>query len=244
MEKCGKIRELFGPYLYNDVTPVERAAVEEHIAKCRKCANDLHSRRAVLEKLRTHSEPGEMPQRTGDDFAGNVYRRIASDVLKQRSRRVFLRRFVLQPSLAAAALAVVIAIGVFRLQPAPVTVGEPASTTAKADEAEKKELRAALYVEEFLRRQGTLREGEQGYDSTGSELSVAGQPSPDMSSLMRNMLSLDSRRRLEYANFINYSLREHRRALAEYQRLVDDYPDTDAAMEARGEIRAILDTGI
>jgi len=43
------------------------------------------------------------------------------------------------------------------------------------------------------------------------------------------------------ADFVNYSLRDYSRALAEYRKIIEDYPDTDAAIEARGRIKAILD---
>ena len=59
---------------------------------------------------------------------------------------------------------------------------------------------------------------------------------------VRNTLLPDSRRRLEEANFIYYSLREPRRALAEYQWVVDYYPNTDDAREAKMKIKAILDS--
>jgi hypothetical protein len=248
MKKCYKIRNLFGPYLYNSTTPAERAAVEEHIDRCEKCADDLRSRRKILEKLKPNPQLGEIPQGTQEDFAWNVYRKIASDILRRRSRRVFLRRFVLQPSLAVLVVAVGITVGVFRFYPGPVTIHQPPPLASAADETDRKELRAALYVEEFFRRQGVTHKRDQGYtatDTAGQAIHTSSlQPPQDVSYLMQDVLIPDSRRRLEYANFINYSLGDPRRALAEYQKLVDDYPDTDAAMEARGVITTILDTGI
>jgi hypothetical protein len=238
MKECDKIKRLFGPYLYNSVTPAERAVVEGHIDKCEKCAEDLRTRREVLGKIEPDLQLGEMPQRTQDNFAWNVYRRIASDALQRRSRQIVLRRLVLQPSLAAVAL-VVVAIGVLRFYPGPATIREPSSVAVRTDETNKRGLRAALYVEEFFRRQGTSYEREPVVDS---EPATTEQPSSDIDHLMQGMLLPDLRRRLEDANFINYSLGDHRRALAAYQRLVDYYPDTDAAMEARVKIRAILDT--
>ncbi len=108
-------------------------------------------------------------------------------------------------------------------------------------EADKKELRAALYVEEFLSLQGIAHQREPGL-VTVSTASTAERSSSSASRLIQDTLVPDSRRRLEYANFINYSLGDRMRALAEYQRLVDYHPDTDAAMEARGKIRVILGT--
>jgi hypothetical protein len=128
---------------------------------------------------------------------------------------------------------------VLRFYPGPATIREPSSVAVRTDETNKRGLRAALYVEEFFRRQGTSYEREPVVDS---EPATTEQPSSDIDHLMQGMLLPDLRRRLEDANFINYSLGDHRRALAAYQRLVDYYPDTDAAMEARVKIRAILDT--
>jgi|GEM_PF-1582807 len=245
MKECSKIKRLFGPYLYNSVTAAERAAVEEHINRCEKCADDLRSRQKVLEKVDLHSQLGEMPQRTQDNFAWNVYRRIASDSLRRRSRQIFLRRFVLQPSLAAVVLAVMV-IGVFIFYPGFSTVREPSRVAVRTDETDKRGLRAALYVEEFLRRQGTSYEREPGDAGAGKVVRAMRasslRSSSDTDHLVQDMLLPDLRRRLEDANFINYSLGDRRRALAEYQRLVDYYPDTDAAVEARVKIRAIWDT--
>lgn len=240
MKECNRVKGLFGPYLYNSVMPTERADVEEHINRCKKCADDLQSRQKILGKLKAHPQFGEMPQRTRDSFAGNVYRKIASDALRRQSRLIFLRRFVLQPSLAAVVVAVGIAIGVFRSHQDPVMVHEPSSVAVKTDETDKKELRAALYVEEFFRRQGTSYQRGQGY-ATADKSPTIEPPSPDTHYSMQDALLPDSWRRLEDAHFINYSLGDQERALAEYQRLVDYYPDTDAAMEARGRIKGILD---
>ena len=48
MEKCDKIKSLFGAYLHNDATSAERAAVEEHITTCKECAVDLQNRQEEL----------------------------------------------------------------------------------------------------------------------------------------------------------------------------------------------------
>jgi len=242
MKGCNKVKRLFGSYLYNSVTPTERVAVEEHIGRCEKCADDLRSRRKVLEKLELRPQLDEMPQRIQDNFAWNVYRRIALDALRRRSRRVFLRRFVLQPSLAAVVLIISIAISIPRFYPGPATVHKPSPVAVRPDETDRRGLRAAFYVEEFFRRQGTSYERKPGYAEASSGVVTAERPSSDADHLMQGMLLPDLRRRLEDANFINYSLGDRRRALAEYQRLVDYYPDTDAAMEARLKIKGILDT--
>jgi hypothetical protein len=240
MKECYKVRNLFGAYLYDDVTPTECAIVEEHIADCEECANDLRSRQKVLERLKPNPQPAEIPQMTQNDFAWGVYRRIASDTMKRRSRQIFMRRFVLQPAFAVVALAAILTVGVVQFRPDGKPIQELASV--ETDETSQKELRDELYLREFLERQGMVSGSEPGYVSA-SKTAIAEPLSPDTEYPMRDVLLNDSRRRLEEANFeanfYNYSLGDPERALAEYQRLVDDYSSTDAAVEARERIRAI-----
>ena len=239
MKKCSKIRKLFGSYLYDGVTPDERAAVEEHIRSCEMCSAELESFRKLMGEVRLDSESDDIPQRSQEDFASSVYRGIASDVLRKRSRQIFLRRSVLQPSLAAVAVAALIAaIGVF-LYPGAITVDETSPSAIVADETSTKE-RKAFYVEEFFRSQGAPYEREARY--TAVETASANEnPSSDVDRLMQDRPLPESQRLLEEADFINYSLGDRRRALAIYQWVVDSYPDTDAAMRARGRIGSISD---
>ena len=243
MKECDKIRDLFGLYLYNSVTPTERSSVEQHIDECEECADDLRSRQKVLEKIQPSSQPEDMPQRTQDRFARGVYRRIALESLQRRSRQSFLRRFVLQPSLAAVALAAGIGIGFLRFHPGTIIVGEPAPSVAQADETDRRELRAASYMEEFLERQGISYYTREPGDTAVDGVSSTEQTSSDIDPFMQDRMLTDSRHRLEDANLI-YSLGDAERALAAYQRLVDDHPDTDAAAEAQGKISVILNAGI
>lgn len=243
MKGCYKVKKLFGAYLYDNITPTERDAVESHIDECEECAHDLRSRQTVLKKLKPHPQPKAVaiPQKAQDDFALNVYRKIASDTLRKRSRQVFLWRFVFQPSLAALVLAIGITIGFVRMNSGPDTMRELSPVAMRTDETDKKEFRAALYEKEFFRRQETFYEPEPVY-AAGSEVSASESSSLNADRFIRNTLLPDSRRRLEEANFIYYSLREPRRALAEYQWVVDYYPDTDDAREARRKIKTILNS--
>ncbi len=52
MKKCYKVKNLFGPYIYNIATNEERDAVESHIKICDKCAKDLRTRQIILKKHR------------------------------------------------------------------------------------------------------------------------------------------------------------------------------------------------
>ena len=234
MKECDRVRGLFGSYIYGVITPGERTAVDNHIIDCENCASELESLQEILEKVGSDSQIGDMPQRMHDDFTRNVYKRIASDVLRRRSKQIFMRKFVLQPSLAGVVLAVVIAV--FRFHPGLVTVSEPSHTTVLTDETSKKELRASLAVKEFFGREGTPRKSETSYIGM-REAPLTEPSSSDLDRLVQDLP--DSERLLQSADFINYSLGDRRRALAEYQRLVDYYPETDAAMEAKERIRAI-----
>ena len=243
MKECYKVKKLFGAYLYDNITPTERDTVESHIDECEECAHDLRSRQTVLKKIKPRPQPKAVaiPQKAQDDFALNVYRRIASDTLRKRSHQVFLWRFVFQPSFAALVLAIGIAIGFVWLSSSPDTILELSPVATRTDETDKKEFRTALYEKEFFRRQGTSYESEPAY-AAGSEVSASDSSSLNADRFIRNTLLPDSRRRLEEANFIYYSLREPRRALAEYQWVVDYYPDTDDAREARRKIKTLLDS--
>lgn len=245
MKKCDKVRGLFGSYIYGGMTPGERATVDNHIKDCENCASELRGLQKIVEKMGSDPQLDDMPQTMQDDFTRNVYKRIASDVLRRRSKQIFLRKFVLQPSLAGVVLAVVIAV--FRFHPGLVTVSELSHTTVLTDETSKKELRASLAVKEFFGREGTPQESEMSYvgipiktEDPGTVMRKTPLPEPSSSDLNRLVQDLpDSERLLQSADFVNYSLGDRRRALAEYQRLVDYYPQTDAAMEAKERIRAI-----
>jgi hypothetical protein len=234
MKECDKIRGLFGSYIYGGMTPGERTAVDNHIKDCEKCASELQSLQKILEKVESDPQMDDVPQRMHNDFTRNVYKRIASDVLRRRSKQIFLRKFVLSPSLAGVVLAVVIAV--FRFHPGLVTVSESSHTTVLTDETSKKELRASLAVKEFFGREGTPRESETSYIGM-REAPLTEPSSSDLDRLVQDLP--DSERLLQSADFINYSMGDRRRALAEYQRLVDYYPETDAAMEAKERIRVI-----
>ncbi len=236
MKKCDKIKDLFGAYLQDDVTPSERATVEEHISSCEKCAVDLKSRQRVLEMIKPAPPPDEIPQKIQDDFAWNVYRRIAADTMHQRTRRVFVRRFVLQPTFAAVAIVAVLAIGVTQFRPDSKL--QKLTPVAANNRNIQKELRAKLKVKEFFQEQGMVFEDESDY-AMSDETTVAHGSSSDVSHRAQTSLLPDSQRRWENANFIHYSLGDWKRALAEYRQLVDDFPDTDYAREAQVMISTI-----
>lgn len=236
MKKCDKIKDSFGAYLLDDVTPSERATVEEHISSCEKCAVDLKSRQKVLEMIKPAPPADEIPQKTQDNFTLNVYRRIAADTMHQRSRQVFVRRFVLQPTFAAVAIVAVLAIGVTQFRPDSKL--QKLTPVAINDRTIQKELRAKLEVEKFFQHQGMVFEDESDY-AMPDEVTVAHGSSSDASHRVQISLLPDSQRRWENANFIHYSLGDRKRALAEYRQLIDIFPGTDVAKEAQVMIRTI-----
>ena len=174
----------------------------------------------------------------GSDFVWDVYRRIAADSLKRRSRQVFVRRFVLQPSLAVALLVIGLTVGFqhYRPKTTPETTSLPVMTENQT--ANKQELRASLYLSEFFKRQGS---GQAPAIAHASEVSVSHvqRPTSVEGYLSSNSRIPDARRLLEDADLLNYSMKDRKRALAKYQRLVDNYPGTDAAQEAQSRIKGI-----
>lgn len=247
--RCKKVEKLFGVYIYNAVTASERAYVENHISQCPKCAEELSSRQKALVALKPHDETGEMPQRIQDDFALNVYKKIALDSLKHQSRQVRFRRFVLQPSFAAIIILFGITAFFLRYHPGQVTkiTQEQTSVAVKTEEGTKKELRASIYMNEFFQREGeTYKSKPEPVKPTKlaeakAETPEAQKPPQEISDLMASGLTPDPKSLLEEANFIHFSLGDRKRALAQYQKLVDNYPNTEAA-EAAGEmIKSIRD---
>lgn len=237
MKECHKIKDLFGAYLHDDVTATERAALEKHIAVCEVCAADLKSRQKVMEKIVPQDQKFDMPQEMQDRFADNVYRRIALDTMKKRSRQISLQRFVLQPTFAVATLAVLLAIGVTQFRSGD-NAGKQTELIADAGEAKQKELRARLVLSEFF------AEEEIPIKSESSSLEAVNVSNIKQSLSNSSYRVQGALRRLENANFVNYSLGDRKRALAEYQQLVEDYPGTDVATEAQGQIKTILGTKV
>lgn len=267
MKECDKIKNLFGSYLYGDVTPDERIAVEDHIARCKKCAEDLRSRQEILKVIMPRPLPDRMPESAQDNFVWNVYRRIVGEALRQQPRQMFLRRFVMQPTIAALALAVGVAIGSFWLHPPASTIMPgPSIVTTGIEEPSKESSQPTVRVE------GVTNQRKQTAFEQPSRISqkvlVAKSKTPNVGSpapttredkaiqmvsttftkrmdltpevLLSNLQTLNLQDQLADADFINYSLRDPRRALAAYQRIVEDYPDTNAAADAKERINAIL----
>ncbi|MBD3183998.1 hypothetical protein GF312_17065 [Candidatus Poribacteria bacterium] len=239
MKECDKIKELFGAYLHNEATPSERMFVEDHVKKCGECAEDLKRRKIIVDQLRYNTEIDQEPQSPKSDFAINVYKRIASDAMKRRTRQVFVRKFIMQPALAAIVLTITLTIGYREFYVGEKPEDGMETFTAKTEQTDKKQLRASLYVEEFFKRQGTLSDSEISDDTILASMGTSKEIS-SYKTMVNPSTLYDSQRLLEEADFINYSLRDQRRAFSKYQWLVDNYPDTDAAAKARNRIKSIM----
>jgi hypothetical protein len=226
MKECYKVKDLFGPYIYDSVTPEERVAVEEHIRTCEECAADLKSRKEVLDKLKPSLNMGEMPQRTRDNFTCNVYKRIALDALKSRTRQVFFQRFVLQPSIAVVAMAIIAIFGLTQFNMS--FLNNNSYIADESEEADQKELRASLYMDEFFQNQGISHKQEPVY----AGMSKADPTFPvEINENTQNLMMPVSQKRLEDANFINYSLGDRRQSLAEYQERIRSILDTNGQLQ-------------
>lgn len=247
--KCKKVEKLFGAYVYNAVTPTERAYVENHISQCPDCAKDLLSRKRTLEVFKPQEGDIGIPPVMDDRFALNVYKRIALDYLKRQSRKAYIQRFVLQPSFAVLIIAFSITTFFLRFHPGQVFIvtKEPTAVAIKTEEVEEKDLRASLYVDEFFQREGSSYKNETKpaepvkVAEAKSEDLKDEKPSPETPKLLASALTPDPKSLLEEANFLNFSMGDRKRALAQYQKLVDNYPNTEAAAAAGEMIKSIRD---
>jgi|GEM_PF-6815844 len=109
--ECEKIRELLSAYLDGEATKKERKLIEEHLASCRLCAEELEELRRVVGLLR--ALPKEIAP---EGFAQKTMARLPALAIPAKER---LRKFLLRPkwafasgALATAAL-IFVAIGIF-----------------------------------------------------------------------------------------------------------------------------------
>jgi len=252
MRQCYKIRNLFGSYLYNSISPKERAEVDNHIKTCQKCADDLHSQHKTLDKISVFTCVGDLQQIDQDRFMWNVYKRIASETIKRRSRSVFITRYVLQPAVATLVVVSVITIGVLRFNSNDNDLSPEISiTSVELPHLVKRELQDNLFKgsELQLSKKKTLvvatkpfsfrRVTEEQTDIKKST-PITEQEKPDV--LVSKEMSSNSRNLLINADIINYSLKDPRKALSRYDMIVNYYPNTDAAQEAKERIKSILDS--
>jgi len=243
MRQCYKIKNLFGSYLYNSISPEERAEVERHVKTCHKCTEDLQTRRKALDKIGVYTYATDIPQIDQERFMWNVYKRIASETLKRRSKQVILMRYVLQPAVATLVIASIITIGTLQFRPQNYT--EPSSgipiASIQTNNSIKKEAKQIIKeTERQLSKKKTTVVTAKPSNTKKTAPIMKKQEKPDV--LVSNERSSNSRNWLMNADVINYSLKDPRRALSRYEMIIDYYPDTDAAQEAKKRIKSILDS--
>jgi hypothetical protein len=246
MRECYKIKNLFGSYIYNNITPEEKAKVDKHIKTCQQCAEDLKTQQEALNMIKIPiSIDDNALQFDQDRFMWNVYRRIASESMKHRSRQVNLRKFVLQPAIATVAIVFIMAFAMTRYDntKAPessfIPVASSVSTALPEIAAEKVKQTSDVTVKnESSKPKGTTVASR----SSNVKKQPANVKQAQPNTLLTEARISNSRDWLMNADLINYSLREPRRALSRYQMIIDHYPDTDAAKEAQKRIKTILDS--
>jgi hypothetical protein len=253
MRQCYKIRNLFGSYLYNSISPEERAEVDNHIKTCQKCADDLHSQRKTLDKISIFTRVDDSQQIDQDRFMWNVYKRIASETVKRRSRSVFITRYVLQPAVATLIVVSVITIGVLRFNPNDDNLSPEISITSvdlphfvkreapqnnlfKGSEVQLSKKKTTVVTTKTF----SLRRVTEEQTDVKNSTPITEHEKPDV--LVSKEMSSNSRNLLISADIINYSLKDPRKALSRYDMIVNYYPNTDAAQEAKERIKSILDS--
>jgi len=247
MSKCYKIKNLFGSYIYNTITLEEKAEVEEHVKTCLKCAEDLRTQQETLAMIRIPHNIDESALKLDEDrFMGNVYRSIALESMKHRSRQVTLRKFVFQPAMATVAVVFIIALVLTRFDnpeslDRTFTPVASNTTTALPDISVMSESKQADIDKDFVAEVShkpmekiVAKSSATAKKKTESVV----QTKPDF--LLTQVRVSNSRDWLMSADVINYSLGEPQRALSKYQMIVEHYPDTDAAREAQKRINTIL----
>jgi hypothetical protein len=245
MRECYKIKNLFGSYIYNNITPEEKAKVDKHIKTCQQCAEDLKTQQEALNMIKIPiSIDDNALQFDQDRFMWNVYRRIASESMKHRSRQVNLRKFVLQPAIATVAIVFIMAFAMTRYDntKAPessfIPVASSVSTALPEIAAETLKQTSNVTVKDESSKPKGITVASRSSNAKKTANVKQAQPN----TLLSEAKISNSRDWLVNADLINYSLREPRRALSRYQMIIDHYPDTDAAKEAQKRIKTILDS--
>lgn len=245
MRKCYKIRSLFGSYIYDTITLEEKTKVEKHIKTCEKCAEDLKTQQKTLEMIK-------MPVSINDNdlyldeerFMRNVYRRIALESIKRKSRQVTLWKFVFQPALATAVVVFVVAFSLVRFNNTDLSEYDTAASTITAlpevtELAKIKQIDVSKKSKDNIDKTKLkiLANRSENIKKQSNSIKLA---KPDV--LLADAIISNSRDWLMNADLINYSLGEPKKALSRYQMIIDHYPETDAAKEAQKRIKTIIDS--
>lgn len=120
-----RAQDLLSPYLENDLSDVDRSAVESHLAACDGCSEDLRDLREAVALLRRLPAPEPPPF-----LASRVMARIADGEGQARGWRQWLAQASL-PLIAAPLAAAAAALAVFALaSPSAEDVGPSQIATA------------------------------------------------------------------------------------------------------------------
>ncbi len=105
---CQRADELLVDFLYGELTPVLRAAFEEHLAGCATHAEEVSKLRAVLDIVR-----GEKVEEVSERVSRRIMHLARAADEQESPRQSLWRRLVLSPVAAAAVLAgLVITVGI------------------------------------------------------------------------------------------------------------------------------------
>jgi hypothetical protein len=251
MKQCQKIKDLFGSYLYNTITLNERTEVEKHLQTCQECSEDLKTRHKVLGKIGKYIADSENANVDQERFMWNVYKKIATDSIRQKRKQMVVRKFVLQPAIATFAVVLIISFVAikFRSNDAFETTGNiPVASVQSSKEANKETkqiilskqiVKAKPMIIEKTKRENTTTVAKKANEKPKSSFV---QSKPDV--LISKAKSSNSSNWLKDADFIYFSLNDSMRALSKYEMIIKHYPDTDAAREAKIRIDAIIGSEI
>jgi anti-sigma-K factor RskA len=121
--KCAKIHTDLGPFVLGGLEPEEAAEVRRHLAFCSGCRNELEALEKINQALGAAPLPADPPSHLKDEILSRVRSEERSSSNEGLSSSKSFR-FVL-PGVAAAALAVIVALGVFfgsQTEPSVTTV--------------------------------------------------------------------------------------------------------------------------
>ncbi len=241
MKQCYKVKNLFGPYLYNTITIEERIEFEDHLKTCQKCSEDLKTRRMALNKVGMYEIDSENINIDQERFMWNVYKRIAKDAIKQKRRQVTVRKFILQPAIATIAIALIVTFGITKFRsndvPESIVVGIPTVPVQVQDETIKETKQVVKAQPTVVKKaKPSLPFVTKNETKTSKPLII--KPKPDVLTAKSELTS--SQDLLMDADFIYFSLGDARRALSRYDMIIDRYPNTEAAREALKRINTIL----
>jgi anti-sigma factor (TIGR02949 family) len=82
-ERCEQLRERFSEYLDGELTPEERAALEEHLAACTGCRAELEALRRTVQAV------ASLPRRTAPEgLAARVAAEIRAETASPRPKAI------------------------------------------------------------------------------------------------------------------------------------------------------------